>query len=111
MDLLKNKSDIMKNASAADKVVGKAAALMFIKGGIKELYADVISEHALSVLNKTDIIVAYNKCVPYIVNRDGTDMCPMEKCVLETDDIELAYHMLQKRLGEMTRKQDHRRAI
>ena len=46
---------------------------------IKILYAELISDGAMEVLNKTEIKVTYGKKVEKILNRDQTDLCPMEK--------------------------------
>ena len=63
----------------ADKVIGKAAALLCVHCGVKVLYAKVISEAALAVLQQYDIDTEYDKLVPYIRNREGDGKCPMEK--------------------------------
>ncbi|MBU5677155.1 DUF1893 domain-containing protein [Alkaliphilus sp. MSJ-5] len=75
----------LENAVLADKVIGKAAALLSIFGGIKSVYAHVISDCAKMILEKNGIDVEYNRIVPYIMNKDGTDKCLMEKLI---DDIE-----------------------
>ena len=41
---------VLKDAQIADKVIGKAAAMMLVFGGIKEVHAGVISEPALHFL-------------------------------------------------------------
>lgn len=69
----------LESVSVADKVIGKAAALMLIDGKIHDLYAELISEAALEVLRDTDIKVTYGLKVENILNRDQTDLCPMEK--------------------------------
>lgn len=66
-------------SSAADKVVGRGAAIVYDMLKIKNLYAELISESALEFLNDTDIVVEYDKKVENIRNRDNTDLCPMEK--------------------------------
>ena len=90
----------------ADKVVGKAAALLMVKGGVKEVYADIISSHALDVFEKYKIKTYYGNLVEYIINRDKTGMCPMEKAVLEVDEPNTAYDVLKKKIAEM-RKGGH----
>ena len=64
--------------SAADKVVGKGAALLYCLLKIKTLHAHIISEAALSVLQDHGIPASWDLKVPYIVNRAGTGRCPME---------------------------------
>ena len=44
--------------------------------------------------------------VEYIINRDKTGMCPMEKAVLEVDEPNTAYVVLKKKIAEM-RKGGH----
>ena len=88
------------------KVVGKAAALLMVKGGVKEVYADIISSHALDVFEKYKVKAYYDNLVEYIINRDKTGMCPMEKAVLEVDEPNTAYDVLKKKIAEM-RKGGH----
>ena len=84
-DLVNNKPDFLNGASIADKVVGKAAATLMISGGIAELYAEVISSPALTLLRDAGIAVDFGCEVPFIENRDKTDWCPLEKmCNNET---------------------------
>lgn len=101
MDILVEKPALLKGAQVADKVIGRAAALLLIKGGISSLYTAVISEHALEVLKNTDIHVSYDKCVDYIVNRKGDGMCPMENAVLNIDNPDEAYDVLKAKLEEL----------
>lgn len=90
--------EILKDSYVADKAIGKAAALLMIYSNIKEVYADVISEHALECFKKYNISVSYTKKVPYILNRTKSDMCPMEKACLETNNPKEAYEILKHKL-------------
>lgn len=87
--------------SVADTVVGKAAALLFIKCGIKEVYAKTLSKAAKTVLEKYGIYYKYDTLTERIINRAGTDVCPMEKTVLSTDNPEEAYSLLKLKLEEL----------
>lgn len=78
----------LEESILADKVIGKAAALLAIYGKVKYVYANVISDCAKKILEKNNIYVEYNRIVPYIMNQDGTDKCLMEKLI---DDIEDPY--------------------
>ena len=72
--------------SAADKVVGKGAALLYALLGIKEIYALVISESALSVLQNNSIICSYDTLVPHIINRRGDGICPIESATMDIEN-------------------------
>ncbi|MDE7408168.1 MAG: DUF1893 domain-containing protein [Muribaculaceae bacterium] len=77
--LLTESPETLSGAMVADKVVGKGAAALMIVGGVAELYTDVISNSALDMLERYGVKVGYGKCVPNIINRAGTDICPVEK--------------------------------
>ncbi len=93
IDFIKSGADL-NGYSAADVVVGKAAALMFVKAGIKEVYAKTLSKAAQAVLEENEIPYSYETLAERIINRDGTDICPMEKALLNTSDPDEAYEIL-----------------
>lgn len=103
MDILTDNPSFLNGATVADKVIGRAAALLMIYGGIKEVYSDVISTHALDIFKENDISVEYDECVPYIINRTKDGMCPMENAVLNITEPKEAYEILKNKL-EMMRK-------
>ena len=72
----------MEGASLADKVVGIAVAKLAVHFGVKEVYGHVVSEPAREELSKKGIPLTYERLVPYIMNKDGTDLCPMERLAL-----------------------------
>ena len=87
--------------SVADMVVGKAAALLFVKSGIKSVFAKTLSEYAKRVLELYGVDYEYGILTERIINREGTDICPMEKAVMNTDDPEEAYVILKNKLAEL----------
>ena len=91
----------LRGFSAADKIVGKAAALLFVLSGVKEVYGQVVSRSALTVLDHHHIPYRYTACVPYIINRKGDGMCPMEETVQNISDPQNAYKALVKKRNEL----------
>lgn len=69
----------LSGAFIADKVVGKGAAALMVTGRVRGVYANVISRPALALLQENDINVSYKTLVDNIINRAGTDICPVEK--------------------------------
>lgn len=80
--------DELEGSSVADKVTGKAAAMLCKYAKIKELHTHLISENAIAVFKDTPIILEYEESTPYIKNRDRTGMCPVETLSLKTNDID-----------------------
>lgn len=97
MSLLENETDLT-GTSCADKVVGKAAALLMQKAGVATLYAGIISEPATKVLTDAGIEYEYGTLVPRIQNRKGDGLCPMESAVMDISDADEAYAVLREKL-------------
>jgi len=95
MELLKGNAQPFADGIIGDKVVGKAAAHLAIFGGAKEVYAKTISEPALLLLQKYNILCTYEKKVAYIKNRDKTGRCPMETKVWDIEEPNQAYEILK----------------
>jgi iron complex outermembrane receptor protein len=83
-----NHEEKLDGASAADKIVGKGAALLYVRGKIENLFAKVISKSSLEVLENENIYIEKEKLVPYIKNRDQTGMCPIETMAEEDGNID-----------------------
>lgn len=80
----------LQRASVADRVIGKAAAMLCKHADIKNLYTKLISNEAIKVFENSNIKFFYEESSPYIKNRDKTDMCPVEKLsqnILNTEDL------------------------
>jgi len=101
LELLDSGADL-KGFCAADKVVGRAAALIYCLMEIQALRAGVISESALSVLRDHGIETLYSRLVPGIRNRTDTGPCPMEQATTGIDDPREAILAIRKKLNELS---------
>lgn len=97
MDFIAENRDL-SGYSAADIVVGKAAAFLMIKCGIKEVYARVISQAAASIFTQYAVPFSFDTITEKIINREGTDICPMEKTVMDIKLPDVAYEKLKEKL-------------
>ena len=100
LNLLDGSTDF-SGAYAADKVVGKAAAMIYVLLGIRALYASVISDGAKAIVESNGILLEYDEAVPYIINRQGDGVCPMELAVGGENDPEKAVEKVRARLKEL----------
>ncbi len=87
--------------SAADKVVGRGAAFLYVLLGVRSVYAHVISHAALEVLTAHNIAVEYDTAVANIINRRGDGICPFEAAVLGITDANEAYIAIKQKMQEM----------
>ncbi|HDI74858.1 MAG: hypothetical protein DRJ52_07580 [Thermoprotei archaeon] len=79
---------ILDNSSVADKVVGKAAAVILIRNRARAVYGRVMSKKAYKMLRQYNIIVKYDKLV------DEIEGCPFEKEVKGIDNIKEAWRRI-----------------
>ncbi len=80
--------------SAADQIVGKAAAMLFVKAGVRSVYGKTMSDSGKEFLEANNISCSYDILTDRIINRQGTDICPMEKAVADINDAHEGYNNL-----------------
>lgn len=80
----------LNGGMVADRVVGRGAALLLVKGQVTKVYAKLISQPALNVLSQAGIEVGYDSVVPNIINRAGSGICPVEQLTLNVNDPDVA---------------------
>jgi hypothetical protein len=89
----------MKGASVADKVVGKAIALLCVYAGVEAVYASVLSIKAKQVLEEYGVYFEWDRIVEKILDASGRDVCPFEKAAMEIDSPKEAYRKLKALLN------------
>ncbi len=94
--------NVLFGSEVIDKVVGRAAALVMVQGGVKYCYAINISEGAAQVFADYGIDFEYESISPYIVNRTGDGVCPMEQAVRGITNPEAAIEAINKKLAEFS---------
>ena len=85
MNLIDTKKDY-KDYSAADKIVGRAAAFLYSLLHIKNLYGEVMSKGAIEILKNAGIYYEYKTLTDFIENRTKTGICPMDEAVQNIDN-------------------------
>ncbi len=90
----------LRGSVVADKVIGKAAALLIIYFQASEAHAILISSQAREVFLKRGLKHSYRRETPHILNRDGSDICPFEKLVMDITEPEEAYRRISAQTSE-----------
>lgn len=91
----------LEGYSVADLVVGKAAAMLFVYAGIKEVFAKTISKGGAQFLQKHNVPYTYEVLADNIISRKGDDICPMEKVVLNVEDEQQAFCLIKEKLEQL----------
>ena len=79
------------------KMGGGGAALLAVYLRAKEVYGSLGSEPAAKTLRKYKIKFYFQRIIPSILNKNQTDICPIEKLSFNKTPKEL-YHCLRGRL-------------
>lgn len=86
-------------SSVADRIVGRAAAMLCVYSKAASVFAVTISEEGIKVLEDNKVFYRFENCVPNIFNQKGTNICPFEKLVLGLTKPEEAYKKLKSFAG------------
>ena len=97
--LISEQPERLKGAVVADKLIGKAAAAIMTSGGVKEVYTNLISTPARQLFEQAGIPVFATEEVPQILNRDRSDMCPIDAQIVNVASAEECVQLLQERLA------------
>ena len=93
-----------QSASLADKVIGKAAALLCAYMKVSFVYTPLVSEPALQMLKTLRIDIEADKVVGFITDRSGTAPCPLENLMEQVDDPGDAYRIIINHFKEDNEK-------
>lgn len=99
--LLTRRPKLLHGSAVADKVVGKGAAALMISGGVRRLHAVVISTGARRLLEGSGIAVTFDREVPFIVNRRGDGVCPVEALCKDCTSAEECLPLIKEFITKM----------
>ena len=84
-----------RGASAADKVLGRAAAMLFVYSEVKCLFALLASQDAIVTLERFGMPFECEKTVAKILNRNQTSTCPFESLIQDVENPQDAFEKLK----------------
>ncbi len=94
LEVINGDDQVLNKAIIADKVIGRAAALLVANYQVKAVYAGTISEKAREILDNNSVFYQFGQYVPYIKNRNQTDQCPLEKLTSSISSPDSAYEQI-----------------
>src|SRR3990170_3291305 len=81
----------LEGASLADRVAGKAIALLCVYAKIKAVYAEALSKKAKTVFQQNGIHHEWKELVNNVLDLNKTGVCPFEKAAADITDPKDAY--------------------
>jgi len=104
IEAIEKNGNSLEESSIADKVVGKAVALLSIYAKVSAVYAKILSKDAMSLLKKHNINHKWSKIVEEILDFDKKHICPFEIKAKKIIDPKTAYLELKNLLKLMNYK-------
>jgi len=92
----------LSDASVADKIIGRAAALLCAYSNVKAAYAITLSKSGLNILNTYKIPCEFEILTSTILNLKKTNICPFEKLVEKISNPKEAYKKITRFYSSQT---------
>jgi len=85
----------LAGTAVADKIAGRAAAMLRVYSKVKSVFAITMSEGAVRLLTKNRVAHKFERYVHRLMNSQGTDICPFERAIRDIDDPKEAFKTLK----------------
>jgi hypothetical protein len=103
LDTVDREGTVLNGASVADRVVGRAIALLCVYVRVKAVYAVTLSKGAEVVLEQYSIHHEWGDKVDSILDVDRAAVCPFEKLVAGIKSPRVAYERAKVLCGRFKR--------
>lgn len=101
--IVENKVDLC-GYNAIDKIVGNAAAIIYVKIGIESVHTPVLSKSAFETFKKYNIEVTYDELVDCILNKEKTNPGPFEVLIADAKTLDEAYTLIVNKTRELAKQ-------
>ncbi len=108
LDALAEGCDLREYA-VADRVIGKAAAMLLSLAGVRLAHGLVVSQTAINFARENGLFLSFDRLVNVIADASGTGVCPLEQAVEDIEDVAEAHAAIVAKVRELRlRTQDAR---
>ena len=98
LDAIVQLGENMQGTVIGDRILGKASALLCVRSKVDGVYSPQATKTAIAVLIRAGIPGQTEEIIPFVKNRDGDDICPLEKMLADIDSPEEAYNILKEKV-------------
>jgi len=95
---------ILSGAFVADKIIGRAAAMIITAAGSAGCHGSLMSRGAAKYLKEHRIPFSYKTLTEKIINRSGDGICPMEEAVYDITDPFLGIDAVRNKIALLKSK-------
>jgi len=96
LDLIESNPAMLEGAIVGDRIVGRTAALMCIYSKVRVVFAMIISDEAIELLDKHGVLATWQETVPYIVEKNLTSRYKLDLMLKDVEEPEKAVEMIKE---------------
>ncbi len=86
----------MLGSTVGCRSLDKASALLCAYAKVSGVYAPQATKKAIAVLIRANIPARTDQMIPYVKNKDGTEVSPFEDMLMNIDSPEEAHNILKR---------------
>jgi len=98
LEVIKDLKEDIIDSVIADRILGKASALLCRYARVKGVYSPQATKTAIAILVMAGIPSQVDEMVSYIKNKRGDDVCPFEKMLKNIDSPTETYNILMEKI-------------
>lgn len=104
LKIIREQPELFRDAVVVDKVIGKAAAMLLVLGGAKEVHALRVSRAGRDYLRAHGIPVYADESIDLVENRMRNGICPFEAAVAALEDPAEGFKEICRTMEQLTKK-------
>ncbi|MGN0879704.1 MAG: DUF1893 domain-containing protein [Oligosphaeraceae bacterium] len=94
----------LRDYVVADRVIGKAAAMLLVLAGVRQAHGLVVSQTAINFARENSLCLSFDRKVDVIADASGTGICPLEQAVADIEDVAMAHAVIVATIRELRRR-------
>jgi len=104
LEAIERHGDCLRGSSLADRIAGRAVALLSVYVDAKAIYATILSRRGKEILDRHLVYYEHARLVDSIMDSERTELCPFEKLVEKVLDPVEAYEKLKELYESLSRR-------
>ena len=98
LEAIEEMGEAIHDSVIGDKILGKASALLCRYAKASGVYSPQGTKTAIALLIMGGVPCQIDKMIPFIQNKDGSDICPFEKMLKDINEPDEAYKVLKEKI-------------
>ncbi len=107
LEAIERHGSFLKGSSVADKIAGRAVALLCVYVGVSAIYAEILSKRGKEILDRHLVRYEYSRLVDRVLGSQRMEACPFERLVERISDPLEAYEKVRELCKSLKKRKYH----